>query len=282
ALDDIGLESVKIYREPIHDEGNQLIYIGDGFFVEGARPDVELAYPGYPYNYKAGWGYMMLTNFLPNGNGTFTLHAIAADVKGNVVTLGTKTIIVDNVNAVKPFGAIDTPKMGETVSGKNYRNLGWALTPRPNTIPADGSTIKVLVDGIVIGNLKYNIYREDIAAFFPGYSNSNGALAYFDFNTGFFKNGVHTIAWQVADNTGNSDGVGSRFFTIFNANEISSLASYDTPTFSSHKAGDLTRIPGVFGIPGSVRYWSGGKNKLKGYDIFPDDQGIINIKVNEL
>jgi hypothetical protein len=282
ALDDIGLESVKIYREPIHDEENQLIYIGDGFFVEGARPDVEQAYPGYPNNYKAGWGYMMLTNFLPNGNGTFSLHAAAKDVKGNVVTLGTKTIIVDNINAVKPFGAIDTPKMGETVWGKNYRNQGWALTPLPNTIPTDGSTIKVLIDGMVIGNLNYNIYREDIAAFFPGYSNSNGALAYFDLDTEFFKNGVHTIAWQVTDNAGNSDGVGSRFFTIFNANDKSSLASYDTPKFSSLETGDLTEIPGVPGMRGPVRYWPGDENKPKGYEVFPDDQGIINIKIKEL
>lgn len=282
ALDDIGLESVKIYREPGHDEENQLIYIGDGFFVEGARPDVEQAYPDYPNNYKAGWGYMMLTNSLPNGNGTFILHAVAEDVQGNVVTLGTKTIMVDNVNAVKPFGAIDTPKMGETVSGKSYRNQGWALTPLPNTIPFDGSTIKVLVDGIVIGNLNYNIYREDIASFFPGYSNSNGALAYFDFDTGLFKNGVHTIAWQVTDNAGNSDGVGSRFFTIFNTNEISTPTSYDAPKFSSLETGDLTEIPGVFGITRQVRYWSGDKNKQQGYDVFPDDQGIINIKIKEL
>jgi hypothetical protein len=73
ALDDSGVESVKIYRGP---EDN-LVYIGDTVFVEGARPDVETAFPGYPNNSKAGWGYMMLTNFLPNGgNGTFTIHAI--------------------------------------------------------------------------------------------------------------------------------------------------------------------------------------------------------------
>ncbi|UCH96064.1 MAG: right-handed parallel beta-helix repeat-containing protein, partial [Candidatus Aminicenantes bacterium] len=74
ALDDIGVENVKIFR------GNtgSLVYIGDAVFVEGARPDVEQAYPHYPMNYKAGWGYMMLTNFLPNGgNGTFKIHAIA-------------------------------------------------------------------------------------------------------------------------------------------------------------------------------------------------------------
>ncbi len=72
-LDDIGVDSVKIYRE----EGKNLVYIGDAVFVEGARPDVQQAYPGYPMNDKAGWGCMMLTNFLPGGgNGIFKIHAI--------------------------------------------------------------------------------------------------------------------------------------------------------------------------------------------------------------
>ena len=67
ALDDIEVDSVKIYRQ----EGGDLVYIGDAVFVEGARPDVETAYPDYPFNYKAGWGYMLLTNFLPNHGNLF-------------------------------------------------------------------------------------------------------------------------------------------------------------------------------------------------------------------
>ena len=93
ALDDIAIESVKIYRE---EQGGNLVYIGTATLVEGARPDVEQTYPTYPQSDKAGWGYMMLTNFLPNGgNGTFTLHAIASDGGGHQVTLSTKTITVE-------------------------------------------------------------------------------------------------------------------------------------------------------------------------------------------
>ncbi len=54
ALDDIEVQSVKIYRNPVSGEGSNRVYIGDGVFVEGARGDVEQAYPAYPYNYKAG------------------------------------------------------------------------------------------------------------------------------------------------------------------------------------------------------------------------------------
>lgn len=89
---------------------------------------------------------MMLTNYLPNGgNGTYTFEAIATDAEGNDVPLGTKTINVDNENAVKPFGAIDTPKQGGTADGSNFRNHGWVLTPLPNSIP----TASILFTGLL-------------------------------------------------------------------------------------------------------------------------------------
>ena len=212
-IDDIGVESVKIYRG----EGNNPVYIGDATFVEGARPDVETAYPDYPLNYRAGWGYMLLTNYLPNsGNGTFKIHAIASDEEGNEVTLGIKTITCDNDNAVKPFGCIDTPGQGGTASGSAFINWGWVLTPQPNYIPTDGSTIQVWVDGVNLGNPVYNLYRSDIATLFPGYANSDGAVGYFYLNTTNYDNGVHTIQWIATDSSGNTDGIGSRYFSIRN------------------------------------------------------------------
>lgn len=214
-LDDIGVESVKIYRDPVNG-GENLVYIGDAVLVEGARPDVEQAYPGYPYNYQAGWGYMMLTNFLPNqGNGTFVIHAYANDKDGHSVSLGSKTITCDNAHAVKPFGAIDTPRQGENTTDKFF-NAGWALTPMPNEILKDGSTINVWVDGKALGHPAYNQYRVDIATLFPGYANTDGAVGAYYLDTTTYTNGVHTIAWSVSDNGGNSDGIGSRFFSIAN------------------------------------------------------------------
>ena len=135
---------MKIYRDPVSGEGSKPIYIGDALFVDGARTDIETAYPGYPFNYKAGWGYMLLTNFLPNsGNGTFKLYAIATDKEGNQTTLGSKTITCDNAHATKPFGAIDTPARVAPPRVRVYYNFGWALTPQPSQIATDGSTISV-------------------------------------------------------------------------------------------------------------------------------------------
>ncbi|MCP5104531.1 MAG: DUF4091 domain-containing protein [bacterium] len=222
ALDDTSVESVNIYYES---SGN-LVPVGEATFVEGARPDVQRAYPNYPNASRAGWGYMMLTYFLPNqGNGTFTFHAIAADGDGNSVTLGTRTVTIDNATAVNPFGAIDTPAQGETVSGNAYVVSGWVLTPPPNSIASDGSQINVIVDGENLGHPTYNRDRPDVAALFPGYANSSGAGGIFYLDTTTYADGVHTIAWTAEDSAGNSAGIGSRYFTITNTAPTTQLSA---------------------------------------------------------
>ncbi|MCP5106784.1 MAG: hypothetical protein GY950_25600 [bacterium] len=267
-LDDIGVEHVKIYRQ----ESSTLVYIGDALFVEGARPDVELAYPGFPENSGAGWGYMMLTNFLPDGgNGTFTLHAVAIDREGHQTTLGTRNVTCDNANAVKPFGAIDTPGQGGTASGNSFRNHGWALTPPPNEIPINGSTIDVYVDGINLGNPVYNVYRSDVANLFPGYANSDGAGGYFDFDTTNYDNGVHTIYWTAVDDAGNADGIGSRYFTIDNT------GNPRRGTYEGEQGLDSTPFSSA---PVAVKM---GYNKnVEPAVSYPGENGIITINIREL
>jgi len=223
ALDDVGVQAVKIYRSPLAEEGESPVYIGTATFVDGARPDIEAAYPNYPLNQRAGWGYMLLSNYLPGkGNGTFKLVAQAVDPSGTEFALGEKTIVCNNAEAVKPFGTLDTPEPGASVSGTKYVVWGWALTPMPNEIPADGSTIWVYIDGEKKGHPVYNISRSDIAGIFPGYANSDGAVGYFTLDTTQYADGVHTIAWMVKDNAGNEAGIGSRFFTISNHSATSS------------------------------------------------------------
>jgi hypothetical protein len=231
ALDDVGVKSVKIYRDPAAGEpAGVRIYIGDAVFVEGARSDVALAYPLHPQNQRAGWGYMLLTNFLPGkGNGTVILRAVAEDLEGRTVDIGSKTIVVSNADAVNPFGAVDTPTQGGTASGTAFVNFGWVLTPLPATIPIDGSTINVWVDGSPIGHPTYNQFRQDIADYFPGYSNSGGAVGYFTLNTTLWPNGVHTLAWSVQDNAGHADGIGSRYFDVYNAASGAALGEGSLP-----------------------------------------------------
>jgi hypothetical protein len=271
-MDDIEVVSVKIY--------NGSTYVGDAVFVEGARPDVEQAFPDYPRNYQAGWGYMMLTNFLPNGgNGVYTINAFARDKEGHQTILGSKTITVDNANAVKPFGAIDTPTQGGTSSGDRFINWGWALTPQPNSIPTNGSTIKVWVDGVNIGNPTYNLYRGDIASLFPGYANSNGAAGYFYLDTTGYANGVHTIQWTAQDNAGNIDGIGSRYFTIQNSGGASGQQSLVTGHWSLENK-ELSEIPINYFEP--IRVKKAYNRNSEPQEIYPDDSGVLNIQIREL
>jgi subtilisin family serine protease len=277
ALDDVGVDSVKIYRQ---DNGN-LIYIGDALLVEGARPDVEAMYPTMPKSYQAGWGYMLLSYFLPDGgNGVYVFTAIATDLSGNQTNLGYKTITVNNAGAVKPFGAIDNPAPGGEASGVKFRNAGWALTPVPNMIPTDGSTMAVYIDGLYKGHPVYNIYRADIAGLFTDYLNSNGAHAYFDFDTTAYKNGIHTIAWTAADNASNADGIGSRYFIVQNTG-----SSDQEPGFGR---GDSLCSP-IYNSYSITPKWNGLVSVLKGYcqdaaplPVYPNGNGIIAIEIKEL
>ena len=219
AIDDSGVAGVDIYRSPLPGEptqANGLVLVGAATQVSGARPDVVAAYPTYPGVQRAGWGYMLLTNMLPNqGNGTFTLSAFIRTLDGATVSLGTKTIVASNASATTPFGTIDTPGQGQTVSG-TITNFGWALTPQPNIIPTDGSTISVYVDDVFRGHPTYNNLRSDISMLFPGNANLSGAVGYFSLDTTTLSNGVHTIAWGVVDNAGHAAGIGSRYFTVAN------------------------------------------------------------------
>jgi len=218
ALDDVEVTHVRIFREPVGNETGPLVFIGDAVFVDGARPDIERAYPTFPNSGRAGWGYLLLTNMLPNhGNGTFRLHAVAEDAEGNTTELGTRLIVAANDAATEPFGAIDTPGQGEIVSGAAYVNFGWALTPQPKNIAVDGSTIHVLIDGVDWGTVGYNNFRVDVSTLFPGLANSGGPVGFFVLDTTRLAEGVHTIAWVVTDSAGVAAGIGSRFFTVRNS-----------------------------------------------------------------
>jgi hypothetical protein len=278
ALDDVEVASVKILREPVTGEGTDLIYIGDAVLVEGMRPDVEQAYEDYPFNSRAGWGYMLLTYGLPGKgmNNTYRLHAIAYDKENNSTGLGGKTIYCENNQAMKPFGAIDIPAQGGVTSGGDFINWGWVLTPQPNHIAINGSTIQVIVDGVNLGNPGYNVYRQDIADLFPGYVNSGGAIGYFHLDTTEFENGVHTIAWAAVDNAGNTDGIGSRYFIIQNPGGAG--VRRDGPSWQLDCDWG-THEPDCFDPVGIIK---GYKEDKSPQIVYPGKDGITTIQIKEL
>jgi hypothetical protein len=241
ALDDTGVSRVEIWRDKVAGETtpgfagggprNGRVFIADAFFVNGARPDIEAIYPAVPYGYRAGWGYLLLTQGLWNqGNGSYTLYAFAFDQDGLSATLGSKVITGNNATAIKPFGAIDTPAYGQTVSASLW-NFGWALTPNatpPCTIGPSG--VQVAIDSGPLMPVSYGDLRPDIAAAFPGFTNTNGASGAYYLDTTTLTNGTHQIGWFVTDNCGRSEGIGSRFFTVLNGSSTVPLAARPTTT----------------------------------------------------
>ncbi len=267
-LDDIGVDRVEIWRDRAGSEpvaGNGKVYVGIATFVPGARPDVEALYPSLPLNRRAGWGYMLLSNALPNGgNGTYVLEAIAIDTQGNSASLGRKTVSVNNLASKKPFGAIDTPGQGATISGAAYLNSGWALTPKPSTIRLDGSTITMEIDGVSQGALAYSQFRSDVAGLFPGYNNGATAGGSIPIDSTKLANGMHTIHWIVYDDRGNGDGVGSRYFHVSNAGgaaapepappKTSAMSAFDGDRFEAHP---LDRVEFQLPSAGTDADWTG-------------------------
>jgi hypothetical protein len=238
ALDDLAVQRVEIWRdlqpgEPTvpfvsnsSDPRDGKVFIANGTFVEGARPDVAAIYRSAPFSTRAGWGYLLLTWGLWNqGNGTYRLHAYAVDEEGNLVSIGSKTIVVNNNAADKPFGSIDTPGIGGDASGPNF---GWALTPKVNgaatcRVPASG--VQVSIDSGPLQPVVYGSARSDVAASFPGFSNSDAAGGHFLFDWSTLTNGTHTIGWLVTDDCGRAEGIGSRFFTVTSGTAATSQAA---------------------------------------------------------
>lgn len=282
ALDDIGVERVEIWRNcltPVDSDRPGVcrnatpagpadkVFIGNASFVPGARADIEAGFPTHPQAYRAGWGYLLLTNALPNqtslstegGQGTITLYAYAIDREGAYVELGSKTVTLDNDNATVPFGAIDTPEQGGTVTAAVTANFGWAMTRRQNALGVDvpkcieRSRYKVYIDGVsrpltfgAGGNFVRDLERPDLTAAYPGLCDSANSLAAYYLNTTTLglANGLHTIGWDVYDDNGttgdqsddNVSGIGSRFFNIL-------VSGADAPVLSrGSRLGDYASV----------------------------------------
>jgi Viral BACON domain len=234
ALSTVGVANVGLWREPIGNEpaaANGLVFMVNATTIAGSRPDVAAAFPSYPNN-NFGWGAQILTtglpgtNGLPQGNGTYKIHAIATDTTGLTADIaGPITVSVNNAASRLPFGTIDTPTQGGTASGTAFVNFGWILTPQPNIVSMDGSTITVYIDDQPVGHPTYNFSRCDIT--FQGLRNSGstdctkngtspGPVGFFTIDTTKLTNGLHSIQWGVSDSGGNVQGIGSRFFIVQN------------------------------------------------------------------
>ena len=112
-----GIYRSPVAGEPADAERSRLLRHGDDDRRRQARHRCRVP-ACIPASSSAGWGFMILSNMLPNGgNGTFTLHAVARSQSGETQSIGTRVIVADNAASTLPFGTIDTPGQGAIVSG---------------------------------------------------------------------------------------------------------------------------------------------------------------------
>jgi hypothetical protein len=300
AVDDVDVTRVRIYRDGVGAEGTGLIWVGDATLVEDARPDVAALYPSLPRGYRAGWGYLMLTNMLPSlGNGTFRFSVYAEDEDGHATLLGTRTITCSNNTATQPFGAIDTPAPGESISGSSYNSFGWVLSRGTRRAdPPGGGTVSVLIDGVAVGSPTGWSARSDLSALFPAAQFSGIAFAQgvFTFDTTSLAPGMHTMAWVVTDNQGGAAGVGSRYFRVFNSgSSLTAAPSSAAREGASAMVEASSAMVGGAARGGHADEWqqakrdSSGVNARRGYDLnvpmrhyAADENGRVTVQGEEL
>ncbi len=262
ALDDLCVARLEIRRTPVKTDppdiigGDGLIHVGNVGFVAGARPDIESAYSSWPLSHRAAWGYLLNTYSLPGGgNGKFILHAIAYDLEGNGVEVGTKTVTASNRYNKKPFGLIEAPEWGETISG-TYVNTAWMLTPRPKLIPTSGGKTWVWIDGVKKAHPVYNQPRPEITALFPTLRNAAGPGGSLAIDTTLYANGPHTIKWTSVDSAGALGNTGTSYFYVLNTSGPGVLSAGSAPTSVLGLSGDqpvslsgLTWLPSDYTSP---------------------------------
>jgi len=222
------------------------VFIGEGVFLAGSRPDVEVVSSTAPQAHRAGWGYTLVTNALPDvqrglrhgGQGTFELSAVAVDDDNQFTVLGRQAITVDNDHATIPFGAIATPSVAAPAA--TITSVGWALTQRGKCIDVSRTdSYTVYVDGVprtltqggASANWFPGLADPQIAAAYPGLCNTTNALAAYrvDVTRLGLENGLHTLRWDATDAGGNVGSIGNAAFFVAAGMVVRPEVSDDLP-----------------------------------------------------
>ena len=204
-------------------------------------PTSPAAFPNMPDNDNAGWGFMLLTNMLPNqGNGIFDSACYRHRLRRPVDAARHAGASCANARRTLPFGTIDTPGQGATVSG-TIVNFGWALA-RAGRVDSDRRQHHRRLHRQRLPRPPgVQQLRADIATLFPGLANTTaaGAVGHFTIDT---RHAVERPAHdQLGDPRQPRPGVRRRQPVLpgseLIAKETGAMAS------STHESGRLRRAP---------------------------------------
>jgi len=121
----------------------------------------------------------------------------------------------------------------------------------------------VSIDSGPLQPVVYGDNRTDIAAAFPGFSNSNAAGGHFFFDWTTLSNGPHTIGWYVTDDCNRADGIGSRFFNVTVGTSLVAGATAESAAGLTESAGSITVAQGFGELPRIVTPGDAGSRTIE-------------------
>jgi hypothetical protein len=201
------------------------------------RPDVARAYSGYVNADNAGFGFSfallrlsadpsgVIAIYVPSGNaadsvlvgfttpGKHTLAIRAGDEEETVSQFGAMSvdILCDQTDGDQPaFGYIDTPSNYQFINGV-FEVFGWASDLQ------GVSAVEMDVDGQVVGNANYGLFRPDVPVNDPRVPFPYVGFSYI-LDTTQLSNSAHDLVIYVRDNLGNRSEIGRRKCVVDNNN----------------------------------------------------------------
>ena len=165
ALDDLEVARVLIYREAPFAGGacEPRLSLDGSVRAWGTARRSSSAYPTMPRNDRAGFGFMILTNMLPNQSNGLIPHSCGGS--GCRSSLDPARVTDDLLLQRLRHSAVLHNRHASTELDyrlQNYLNFGCALTPQPAMIPTDRSSIQVIVYCAPVFNPTYNLFLPDV------------------------------------------------------------------------------------------------------------------------
>ncbi len=116
---------------------------------------------------------------------------------------------LSNADIAPPFGNVEAPAQGATVSGASVAISGWAID---NVAVA---SLSVLVDGVVVATPSVSNPRTDVASAYPHVASANSGWGFY-FNSNSISNGSHAITVKITDSSGNISLLAPIYVTVSN------------------------------------------------------------------
>ena len=199
--------------------GAAQIYVGDGVFIDGARPDVLAAYPAYPNNTRGRLG----------------LHG--ADQHAAETGQWHVSVLPARTRSRRPHDAARHPHHDVRQRARDQavrrdrhadagrRGVGGGLCELRvgADAAAEDDSHRRVDDHGARGRRRRSVRSTTTTSaptsqtLFPGYRTTRTEPSGSSMiDTTPLANGLHTISWTVTDNQGSTEGIGSRFFTVSN------------------------------------------------------------------